>query len=388
MYFPVLAPQVLTHAISQQAAVSEWILNLFGVNVGGSEGDALFNPEKDVVKGANCLHFGHAREGSFSVVNNSRKVAKGRAPGAPHAQSGVAEVGTVPFVYPRMADKISLLAEKFNNIGQIENPAQRDEMGMRMIALQTQIKAQEAANWRKAALIGALRGALYAKKDGESWDYSFSSSGNIEVSSQLASGNKAKLNMLGAGDIIAASWSTASTNINAHLSGINTAFQRLCGGALRAVICPSGIWDYVIANDYIRQGAGTSNPPFEMLMHQVPAKLAGVSKNLKIARLNTHPNCTWYVTDEAVEMVDGQTQIVPAGKAIFLGFEPDDGTVAMYEGSEPVAEYDGGPETNRIGFSSWSVKKADPTRTDVYFLDNAMPVIHNPNAVAYGDLVF
>jgi hypothetical protein len=388
MYFPVLAPQVLTNVISQQAAVAEWILNLFGLNIGGDAGDPLFDSENDVAKGANVLNFGHGRRGEFNVINNSRKVASGRAPGAPSAQSGISEMAVVPFIYPRMADSIRLLGETFHNLGNISNPAERDIAGQRMIAMQTKIKAQQAANWRKAGLIGALRGSLFVKKDGEDWNYSFSSSGAVEVSSQLEAANKAKLNMLGDGDILATSWGSPTTNINAHLDLINEGFQRKCGGALRTVICPSNVWSAVIANDFIRQGAGTSNAPFEMLKHEVPARLAGRAKNVKIARLNTHPQLTWYVTDEVVELNDGVQKIVPNGKAIFLGCEPDDGTVAMYEGSEPVAEYDGGPETVRTGFTTWSVKKSDPAATVVHFLDNAMPVIHVPNAVAYGDCIY
>jgi hypothetical protein len=386
MFFPTLDPQTVAATISQQAAMAEWILNLFGCNVGGTaDHGPLFDPDTDVAKGRNCLALGHFRRGSFHVMNNSRKVAKGRAPGAPAAQSDMAPIGAVPFVYPRMYDSIKLLAEDYANLGLIENPAVRDETGQRMIGLQTKVKAQEAANWRKAALIGALRGALFAKTDGESWNYSFT--GGETVSAQLSAANQGALDMLGNGNILSASWATASTNINEDLDQINEGFQRKTGGALRTVICGSDVWNAVIKNDFIRSGAGTSNAPFEMLTHEVPTKLATRAKNVKIARLNTHPQLNWYVTDEVVELADGIQKIVPAGRAIFLGFEPDDGTVAMYEGAEPVAEYDGGPETTRVGFHSWFVKRSNPTATEVFFLDNAMPVIHVPEAVAYGTCI-
>jgi hypothetical protein len=386
MYSPILAPQVLTNVISQQAAVSEWILNLFGVNHGGDGADPLFDPQLDVAKGQNVLNFGHGRNGSFHVFNNSRGVAKGRAPGAPASKSSLQGMSMVPFTYPRLSDSIDLLAEFFHNLGQIDNPAQRDSQGRRMIELQTKVKAQECANWRKAALIGALRSSLSANRDGEDYNWSFSS--GFSVSNQLPSGNRNRLNMLGAGNIISASWALANTNIDAQLNEINRAYQRLCGGALRAMICGSQVWSRMVANDFIKGVAGIANPPFTYLDHQVMPKLATTMKNVKVAKIISQPQLTIYVTDETVQLADGIQQLVPDNFAIFLGCEPSDGTIAMYEGSEPVAEYDGGPEALRFGFHSWMVKKSNPTRTEVYFLDNAMPVIHVPNAVAFGEVVF
>lgn len=386
MYFPLLAPQVLTNVISQQAAVSEWILNLFGVNHGTDNADPLFNSETDVEKGKNVLNFGHGRNGSYNVFNNSRKVAKGRAPGAPAAKSSLSPIASVQFTYPRLYDSIELLAETFHNLGLIDNPTQRDTMGRRMIAMQTNVKAQECANWRKAALVGALRSTLKANKDGESWDWSFSN--GFDVSNQLPAGNKSKLNMLGAGNIIGATWATAGTDINAHLDGINTAFQKLCGGTLRAAIIPSNVWSAICNNDHIRGIAGIANPPFSYLEVKHEDKVATTMKNVKVAKLVSQPQMTFYITDEVIDLADGVQPLVPNNFGIFLGCEPDDGTVSFYEGSEPVAEYDGGPETQRTGFSSWVVKKADPTATRVYYLDNAMPVLHVPNAIAYGELIF
>ncbi|XZE18809.1 hypothetical protein SH449x_004114 [Pirellulaceae bacterium SH449] len=386
MYFPLLAPQVLTNVISQQAAVSEWLLNLFGVNHGADTSDPLFDSENDIAKGVNVLNFGHGRNGAFNVFNNSRTVAKGRAPGTAAAQSGLQDVKTVPFTYPRMYDSIRLLAETFHNLGLISDPAQRDLMGRRMIEMQTRVKAQQAANWRKAALIGSLRSVLKARKVGEDVNWSFTT--GQEVSNQIPAGNLGQLNMLGAGNIISATWANAGTKINDHLDGINTGFQKLCGGALRAGILPGNVWSAIIGNDQIRGLAGIANPPFETLKVDINNKVAVTMKNVKIAKIVSQPQATFYITDEHVVLDDGEQQIVPAGKGIFCGFEPDDGTVAIYEGSEPVAEFDGGPETLRTGFSSWYVKKSNPTATEVYFLDNAMPVIHVPTAIAFADLIF
>ncbi len=384
-FFPLLSPNVVCNVISQQAATSAWLLNLFGVNHGGDEGDPLFDPDTDVAKGENVIFEGHGRQGVFNIVDNSRKVAKGTAPGSSAAQSTIANFGSQPFTYPRMHDSIKLLAEWFSNLGTIENPAVRDATGRRMIELQTKIKAQEAANWRKAALIGALRSTLYAAKDGENWNWNFSA--GIPVSNQIPAGNKGSLNMLGAGNIIGTLWSNAAAPIVQQLGLINAGFQQLCGGALRGIICSNAGWQNVLKNTDVKAVAGIANTPFVNLRFEGSPKLASTMKNVKIAQLVSEPQLTFYITDEVVELGDGTVQkVCPDNKAIFLGFEPDDGTVAFYEGSEPIAEYDGGPMSTRVGFSSWMVDRANPTSKEVFFLDNAMPVIHVPNAIAIGDI--
>lgn len=387
MFFPILAPNVVCNVISQQAATSQWLLNLFGVNHGGDYQDPLFDPDTDIARGENVLHVGHGRVGSFHIVDNSRKVAKGTAPGAPAAQSAIANVGGVPFVYPRMHDSIRLLAETFNNLGTIENPAMRDVAGRRMIEIQTKIKAQEAANWRKAALIGALRNTLFAVKDGENYNWSFST--GMSVSQQIPAGNLNQLNMLAAGNIIGTTWANVAAPIIANLGSINAAFQTLCGGALRGVICSNAVWQNILKNTSVQSTAGIANTPFVNLKFEGNPKIAQTMKNVKIASLVSEPQLTFYITDEVVELGDGtQQKICPDTQAIFLGFEPDDGTVAMYEGSEPIAEYDGGPITNRVGFQTWMTQKSNPTCQEIYFLDNAMPIIHVPRAVAVGTVVF
>jgi hypothetical protein len=60
----------------------------------------------------------------------------------------------------------------------------------------------------------------------------------------------------------------------------------------------------------------------------------------------------------------------------------------MYEGSEPIAEYDGGPETVKVGFQAWSTKTSNPTNTNVFVLDNALAVNHVPDSIIYATPVF
>ncbi len=132
----LLMPQTLTKVVSQQAATSDWLINLFGCQPGGR----------------NELNMGHGRFGQFNIYNNVRKVAKMRAPGTAAGRRAPNPMGTVMFSYPRMYDSVELLAEQLHNLGLITDPKQRDAAGADMIRRQTDTLGQLASNWRKAML--------------------------------------------------------------------------------------------------------------------------------------------------------------------------------------------------------------------------------------------
>jgi len=371
----LLSPQVLTKVISQKAKTSDWLINLMGLGPGGK----------------NEVYEGHGRQGAFNIFDHTRKVALGRAPGTAAGRSAGNPMGQTLFTYPRMHDSLSLPAEILHNLSKISDPAVRDKSGADMIARQTDYLGEKSANWRKAMLIGMLRDSLYYTVDGD--DVKFSYSSGIQINFQMPAGNKTKLDMLGEGDIIGTSWSNADCDIPDHLGKINRAFQRLCGGRLAGALITHQIFNYIRRNNVVQEEHGTSMPPYlryEVLDVEVsPGK---TMKNVLIVELRSFPGCTFYVTDEVIDLGYDSTEslqpIVPDNKGIFFGFEPGDPVVQCYQGSEPIAEYDGAPENEKIGFAAWSVKRSNPTATELFTLDNALIVNHIPKALAVGTLVY
>src|SRR5262245_8730328 len=94
-YLDILRPQVLTQVVRQVVASADPIINFMGFQPGGS----------------NEKFFGHGREGMYHIFDDSRKTALARAPGTPAGRSDKQPMKAVPFVYPRMHDSVSLLAE-------------------------------------------------------------------------------------------------------------------------------------------------------------------------------------------------------------------------------------------------------------------------------------
>ena len=383
-YLDILRPQVLTEVVKQVVASADPILNFMGFQPGG----------------ANEKHYGHGREGLYHIFDDSRKTAKGRAPGTPAARSSKQPMKAVPFVYPRMHDSISLLAEFFHNLGKIDNPSQRDEAGKAMITRQTETLTTRAANWRIAMTVGMLRDTLYIQQSGDDWFPSYTSTSALhQIEYGIPAGNKTQLNMtdragtsVHGASIIDVSWASNGSNIPLHIAKINQARSVQGVGPVRHIHLNSILWQSVVNNDYLAAQAGIANAPYAMYERESGTRPDGTVKHEYIAKFNQLPSVEWHVTDEGLELWNGTdyafAKHFPDTMALLMGDPTQGGKYTLYTGSEPIAEYDGGPESVRVGLSSWSKKTSNPTATEIYILDNALPVPHDPYDLIPATVVF
>jgi len=371
----ILQPITLVKVVSRIAAASNELLNIFGLQPGGK----------------NETYQGHGREGSYQIFDASRDVGTLRAPGTAAGHVGLHPLGRVPFVYPRMHESVYLLAEYYHNLAKIGNPRERDAAAETMIAKQLEPVGQRLANFRLAMLAGLLRSQLYVQQSGDTWYFSFTASGALfQVDAfQMPSGNKDQLNMLAAGNIIDTPWSSNGADIARHLGQIDVAFQTLTGGRLEKVICPFAVWDYVTSNDSIAAKAGVASTPFEIFERKDGTNSNGLPYNSMRGRIKAFPMVDWIITNEGINLgIPGNTthtQMVPDTAAVFVSSQAD---ISMYLGSEPIREYDNGPETIKVGSAQWSKGSSNPTGHEIFSLDNALPVNHVPKGLAYGTVVF
>jgi hypothetical protein len=385
-YLDILRPQVLTKVVKQVVASADPILNFMGFQPGGS----------------NEVNMGHGREGVYHIYDDSRKVAKGRAPGTPAARSSKQPMKAVPFVYPRMHDSVSLLAEFFHNLGRIDDPVTRDEAGRGMIMRQTQSLMLKAANWRIAQTVGMLRDSLYGHQEGDDWFWNYTSTSALyQINFRCPAGNKSQLNMtdragasVHGANIIDVSWASSGANIPLHFAKINQARSAQGVGPVKHVLLNSIVWQDIIKNDYLAAQAGISNPPFTMYMREAGTRPDGSPLHEYTGAFNALPGVTFHITDEGLELWDAAndtytfTKHFPDTMAVFMGEPTATDKYSLYQGSEPIAEYDGGPETVRVGLSSWSKKASNPTATEIYVLDNALAVPHDPYDYAPATVIF
>jgi hypothetical protein len=385
-YQDILRPNLFTQVVKQVVASADPILNFMGFQPGGS----------------NEKYMGHGREGLYHIYDDSRQVAKGRAPGTPAGHSSKQPMKAVPFVYPRMHDSVSLLAEFFHNIARISDPTMRDEAGKDMIMRQAGTLSQKAANWRIAMTVGMLRDSLYFHQEGDDWFWNYTSTSALaQVNFRVPSGNKSQLNMANragtsvhGASIIDVSWASPGANIPMHFAKINQARAVQGVGPVRHVHINSIVWQYLINNDYLSAMAGISNPPFQTFQRVVGTRPDGSPLHEYVGSFNSLPGVLFHITDEGLELWDAANDVYTFTKhfsdtmAVFMGEPTADQKYTLYQGSEPIAEYDGGPETVRVGLSAWTKKTSNPTSTECYVLDNALSVPHDPYDLCPATVVF
>lgn len=378
LFGDIFTPVVLTQVISERIEASGHFLRHYGLQPGGP----------------NETNMGHGRLGAYHVFNNTLKTAAGRAPGTAAARLNPNNATKVPFEYPRQFSSIPLLAEQISNFGRIDDPAVRDKAGAKMIALQTNYLAQLSTNWRTAMLAGVIRDSLWYVVDGDSWYWQYTNANSaIQIPTQMPAGNKAQLNMLGGGNLLGASWATETTDIPGQLMAIHAAYQQLTGAGLMECQTTSAIWNNVIKNDYVQASHGTANAPFTVISKETGRGPDGKPYTTMKARLNFMPWVEWLITDEGLMLgkpgAESFAKHIPDNTVVFRG-TPVVGSsdIECYIGSEPVAEYDGGPKTDKFGLNAWSRELANPTVTEIFSLDNALVVNQVPKNTAIGTVVF
>ncbi len=395
----ILEPRTLSRLITRKMAADKWLISFMGF--GSANAGAGFEANS-----RNELNLGDGRFGHFHVFNTTRTVGQPRTPGAPAANVTPNPVGDVPFRYPRMFESIDLLGETLHNLSRIGEDGIRDVAGATYIQKQTDYLAQRAGNFRAALTLGMLRDELYVKTTGDMQYFDFDSTGSqYQVNFQMPDGtaadglsHKDQLDMVTDGtNIIDTSWDDATANIPLHLAQIDAAFQQKYGGRLDYCICDSTTFNHVLSNDFVGQQAGIANKPFEEFEIATGVKEDGTPVHVKVARLACRPFLNWIVTDEGLEMgapgtSDSDSAItfrkyVDANKVIFMP-APDGGPFKMQLGSEPVVEFDGGPEAVRFGNWAWSLKQTNSARTTIFSLDNCLPINDIPNSTAYGTVIF
>ena len=372
----LLQPNVLARLVSQQMVAEQWILGFFGFEAGGR----------------NEINLGHGRRGNFDVFDNTRLAGEGRAPATAAGRIRRQLVKNIPFNYPRMHEALGLNAEELHNLRAIGEDGARDVAGTRYIQKQTDYIAQRAANWRAALTVGMLRDSLFLIPSGDSLYPSLATGTNaIQVNFQQPANNQSQLDMGTGSNIIDTSLDNPSAYIPRHLGEIDAAFQELYGGRLENIFCQSSVFQNVLANDAVASQAGIANTPFAEFQRVVGTRADGSPINVTAARLSCRQFVNWYVTDEGLSLgapgSESFAKYVADNQALFLP-NPDMGNFFMQVGSEPIAEFDGGPETVRFGQYMWSNKTYNPTATNIYSLDNALAINDIPNSVARGTVVF
>ena len=127
----------------------------------------------------------------------------------------------------------------------------RDDMGRQHVTRQTQDFLNRLSNLKQTCVQRMLfTFKLYFNEKGEMLTSSSGATTSIDVG--IPAGQLDQLDILGDGDIIDASWATATTNIPGHLEDIKDQMRQLGGWDITTCYYGRNIAKYIAANDYAK----------------------------------------------------------------------------------------------------------------------------------------
>ena len=374
----ILTPSVVTKIVSRIMTPGSALQQYFGMGIGG--------PKVGQVEG---------RAYAYDIFDSVRDIAAFRSPNTGPAVRAVNPVGRAPMTFPRSYEKLHCDYELLNNIRQLgQNAGTRDRMGMVYLEKQAAYLKQPAVNAREF-LIAALLTAGQANFQivGDNWIPVLTAAAQgYNISWQIPSGNlpgftgawQANLNPLAAGNIIAAAWSTLSTDIGSQLDAINQAFQQLVGAPLSLIVTDSLVWGkYVVQNTVLQAEGGSVNSVFldyEMTqMKNADGKPIGVFQ----ATIRARPWVKWLIVDTGLNFNGAYARFWPGNLCTFM-CDPDLIQLTMQEGSEVIKESPAAKAEVAYGFKSWMREWDEPARIEIHALQNCVPELPVPKGVMIG----
>ena len=360
---------------------------------------SLFQQFLNVLPGQTATESVSGRHVGWDIFDKTRSIAKGRAPGSGPATAQPKAVGHVSAVAYRTHEKIPLLREQ---IFRTRTPGaqfgQVDSRGQGYIARQMQYLTQRFRNNREFMVSRLFRGGYGLALDGEDFiPTELGAAGNVmDVSMQLPDTHKNQLALGTGSDIITANWHTSTTDVMGNVYSINEAFERLHGYPLRHIWCGTALFKSLLVNDGLESVGGTAFRVFESLSARQQRSAEGIQDSGFDVVFRALPLVTFHVYDGVLTTPElsiggdetttaNTSKLIPDNKIICTP-EPDGNWGGWIEGSEWIAENytDFGREV--FGFHTWTTPSIDPAAIELKMIDNGLPALYIPSAIAYGDI--
>ncbi len=387
----ILSPFMIKERISRLALADTSLQTLMGYNLGvGSlvdeslNGALMFEPGDVTADGApragNVTDW-PGRTGTYDIFNNTREIASARVPGQASARRKPQAVGRVDFTIPRSAETMPLTLEDIHNRRRIGGPSSElDTGGQVYVSFQEKYIAQKFANMVEFQTAAMFRGSYSFTQNGDDLEQTFTG-GQTTIDYQIPAGNKSRLDMLGAGNILNANWNVDGSDIPGQLANINKAFVQLTGLGLFNIIINSTTWEDVKNNTAVHTQGGSANVVFEESIRTRPGVYTATLRGL--------PHFTWHIVDTVLDVWDGSaftpTQLIPDDRAVFMP-NPASDWVEYQRGAEYVVEGPTGSPVLRQGFYPYAYPTHDPAGWNLVAVMNGFPALKVPKALAFGTI--
>lgn len=338
----------------------------------------------DIVKG---------RDAGWDIYDSTRRFAGARAPNTPPRRVSKHVIGHGAAQLMRSHESIMVFDnEVYKGRALGGQYGTLDLMGMKYIQRQITTMTTTFRNQREWMYSRMLRGGFNLVPDGDNYsfaEYNASATGQIPVNYQLPADHQTRC-QLGTGSNILTDWSSAAADIPGQMYKINKAFSRIHGRALKHVIVNSTTFTNIQNCTKLHTIGGDAYRIFDSMTRRELKSKEGIPDSGFDVVFRALPLFTFHVYD-GVLSADGRTDgtsttdmtlLVPDNYAIFLP-DPDDWE-GLIVGTEVIGETVVAAPREAVGFTSWATRVIDPPGFEMKFLDNYLPVLYNPQCIAYG----
>ncbi len=373
----LLQTPVISKVVSRIAVRDAVLQRFFGLQIGSSS-----------------LSRQSGRNVGWDIFDRTRTLAKGRAPNAGPATISRKPIGHVSTQCFRMHEKIHLFQDEIFRTRPLGTALGNvDVRGQDYVKRQVEYGTQRFRNAREFMVSRIPRGGFGVRLEGEDWYLveKDDSSATFTVDYQIPSANLDYLELGTGANVIDGSWEDPGTRIINQILNIEKAFERLHGFPLRHIWINGTTFSWLLENIQLQNVGGTAYRIFESLTRRESDVDKGgfpstgfdvVFRGLPLQTFHVYNGVLNVDTDDSTSLTNS-SYFIPDGKAIFSP-EPSSQWIGGIEGSEVVAEnvMDMGKEV--FGFHNWSTRVIDPAAWEMKFLDNMIPALYIPSALAYG----
>lgn len=366
----LLSTTIVTKAISEIRMPNNRFQRFFGMQPGGFATSQVGG-----------RHFG------WDIFNHTRTIAKARAPGSGPATTAAQVVGHVAAQAYRAHEKVHLDQERIFRTRPIGGQwGQVDSRGQGYVTKQERFIAQRFNNSREFMISRMLRGGFGVLQDGDDFLPVELGAGLFDVDYQLPDAHKSQLALLGS-DLLTATWENAASSHLTQILSIDAAFQQIHGMPVKHIWLNNATLSYLLNSNEMASVAGSAMTIFTQFDREGVVGPDGKPMGDRIIRFRALPFIDVHVYDAVLDVNGTETKIIPDDIAVFMA-EPDTSWTEWLEGSEVVAENVMDVGSERFGFAAWTERKTQPAGWELIALDNGLPALYIPKALAYGTVKF
>lgn len=342
------------------------------------------------------------RSGQYDLFDGTRSLAPFSAPGAPPIALNRKPVGSQPITVPRQYFSIGIEDEKIfgtRNLGQpFSQPV--PSSGEKYWSSQIRYAKQRMNNNHEFMAAHMFRGGWKLKPYAAGSSHlvlaplTDGTTGAITNDTLVPASNKTTV-----GGIFTDLWSDPSTNLVEQFLELNVHATRVNGRRISEVWINGVTAKHLFTNSVIQAVGGSVNRIYDTLS---PSTSIGPNQKFPdtgftvefggLPGIRFHVYNQGYTTPGTSEAQSAQIDaanwnyFIPTGKAIMT---PAPGEwCEMVEGSEPM-QWSLSESSSKViyGFGMGKARAIDPPRTDMKMLYNGAPVITEPAAVYYVDVL-